>query len=500
MLRANLSACCISKLFAALVLLLVLLSNPVFSDNQTIQNSHATIIAQNNQGITLSFELKDVVLEQVVENGNTKDSFLIPDEGYTYQRGCLKLPAVTRVVVVPPDAGLRFTFTTDEPRVVRAENPPVICNEEVHTENVDHERQPLTSVYPAVVAEMSEPFVVRGARMVRVTTYPVRYDPQTNTYLHYDNVRTQIDFTNDEAVNPAHQPNRRNRSLEFRKFIRNFAINGDEIGRDDPDRDREPEYVGHYLVVVQESCLRFAAEFIEWRRKSGWKVDILRVPREEALNPGVVKNLIQDVYDEYLDEGIDPFDQILLVGDHSDYDIGPNPQWVLDSDRGDPDWGGGPRHDDWFYACLEGGRNDEFADVGIARWCAGSPATLTLFSERTLSYEMTPFWENRDWFGRGAVLSQRWRDNEIVTIATNARWGRSVLGSVGFDDIRVYEDMNQQDWEGELIAPFVIEQFNDGVNVLLGRASNHHFRHGGFEDVDFSGIYPIDLTIGGLDP
>ena len=32
----------------------------------------------------------------------------------------------------------------------------------------------LVGLYPPLVAEMSEPFVIRGVRLVKVTTYPVQ--------------------------------------------------------------------------------------------------------------------------------------------------------------------------------------------------------------------------------------------------------------------------------------------------------------------------------------
>ncbi len=496
MLRSHPSANCISKIVAVAIIILVLVSNPVFSASQNSKSSHASIVSRDNQSIDLEFRLEDTALEQVVENGNNRSKFTMPDEGYTLEYGYPVLPAVTRVVVVPPAAGLSFSFQADEPRRVRAVNQPVICDEQAQGVNVDTDIAPLAGVYPPVVAEMSEPFVIRGARMVRVTTYPVRYDPQANVYLHYDNVQTQINFTNEEPVNPVRNPIRRNRSQEFLKFIRNFAMNGDEVGRDDPDRDAEPGYVGHYLVVIHQNCLQYAAPFIEWRRKSGWKVDILRVPSNQAGNPSTVRNLIRERYNAYLDDGIDPFDQVLLVGDHTDYQLQPQAQWVLASDRGNPIWPHNCNHNDWYYACLEGGNNDLSADVGIARWIAGSESTMRLFVNRTLSYEVTPYMEDTDWFTRGAIYAQRWGNNYHYSLATNVRFGKSVLEELGFDDIRVNENMDQIERQGEVVGPFLTRQFNDGVNVMMGRAENYYYRNS-FQGVRANGIYPIDIDVAG---
>ncbi|MBT3232402.1 MAG: T9SS type A sorting domain-containing protein [Calditrichaeota bacterium] len=490
----NLFASGFSKLVVVLCLL-VIMSLPVYSDNQTTQDSHASILTQSHRGIILEFDLRDVKNEQVTRDERTQFCFKLEAEGITIEHDRPQLPAVSRTIIVPPNAGLVFNFLTDQPRIVNAEYSPLIYVDETRSNEINRDSSPLTSVYPPVVAEMSEPFIMRGVRMVRVTTYPVRYDPNDNTYLFYDNIEAEILFTNVEPLNPVLHPERRNRSGEFLKFIRDYAINGELVGRDDPDRDSEPEYIGHYLIVTHENCLEFAAPFIEWRRQSGWKVDILQVSRRNAGNTGVIKNQIQERYNEYIEEGMDPFDQILLIGDHQNYDdLDPAQQWVLQSDRGDSEFNI-CNHNDWAYACLEG--NDSFADVGISRWISGSEETMRLFVHRTLSYERTPHIENTDWFTRGAVYAQRWGMGYHVSVATNVRYGVSVLESLGFDDVRIYENMDDPDANGNLVGPFVTDQFNDGVNVMLGRAQNNYYRDD-FVDVNENVVFPIDLNLAGF--
>jgi len=476
----------------ALIFLAITTVTAAINENQAAFDSHAAIVSSTAQAITLSFDLEDVEHEVIFEDNQPSNFYVMDGEGSLLDPGMPQLPAVTRIVIVPAEAGLELVVRAGEPRRENADNPPSRYNEDSEGVMMIDNRPPLNEIYPAVVAEMSEPFIVRGARMVRVTTYPVRYDPQEEVYLHYDNVETEIRFTNEAPVNPSQHSVRRNRSPEFLKFIRSFAINGADIGRDDPDRDREPDYVGHYLVVIHQNCLEYVEDFIEWRRKSGWKVDILRLSGGDASNSGRVKSRIQEVYDAYLEEGMDPFDQIMLIGDHASYEnAGPGPQWILASPQGSPLWGN-HAHYDWDYACLEG--RDSDADVGISRWIAGSPTTLDLFMHRTMHYEVEPYMEDTDWFTRGAVYAQNWAGNYHVSLATNVRWGYQVLESLGFDDIRRHENMDQRDVNQ--VGQFLTRQFNDGVNVMVGRAENYYYRSG-FQGVNRSDIYPIDLCLGG---
>ena len=493
MLKAHYFAGNISKLVAAITLQLAILCTPVFSGNQSIQSSHASIISSNNQSISLNFELGDVAVEQVIEDGNATTRFSLPDEGHTYDKGFPQLPSVTRVVIVPPSAGLHFSFETDEPRIVQAETPPLICKED-QASSIDRNIPVLASTYPPVIAQMSVPFIIRGVRMVKVTTYPVRFDPEENTYLHYDNIETEIRFTNDEPVNPVRHPERRNRSLEFLKFIEVFALNGSEIRRDDPDRDQLDRKPGHYLIVSHEACLAFVVPFIEWRRKGGYKVEILTFNPDEARDPNRVLAGIQERYNAYIEQGIDPFDHILLVGDQENYVAGPRAQWVLNAPEGSSVWGGGPDHADYLYACLEG--NDEHMDAAISRFPAGNSETLDLVVGRTLSYESEPFMEDPAWFTRGAVFTQHCGNNELTYwtpyLHTITRWGEEVLRRHGSNDIAVYDDMNW-DQRGEQIHPFLRNVFNEGRNVIVGSGNTYQWRNE-FQGVNDNVIFPIYLN------
>ena len=453
---------------------------------------HVTLTNSSSQSVNLDFNLVDVERNILTDQNYSVDHFSIDGEGYTFEQGYPQLPAVTRVIVVPPDVGVDLFVQTSDPYRVETQNQP-----RINTHSSEHEIiayiPPLVGIYPPVVAEISRPFIVRGVRMVRVVTYPVRWDTEANNYLKYENIKTEIRFTRDNPENPSHRPIRRNRSPEFLKFIRTFALNGNEVGRDDPDLDQEPEYVGHYLIVIHENCLPFVAPFIEWRRKSGWKVDILSLTEDEAADADIVKENIQDRYDDYLEAGIDPFDHILLIGDYENYmNIAPDAQWVLTAPVGDAPEAVHP-HYDWDYACLEGDDND--ADVGISRWVAGTPNILQLFMHKTMNYEVTPYMENTDWFQRGAIYSSKWSRTYHPSVATNVRWGRLVLESLGWQDLRVFENMDEWD-QGAFVTPFIVEQYNDGVNLLIGRGQNRRFNHE-FVGVNPGNVYPIHMNLAG---
>ena len=454
---------------------------------------HTAIVSSSEQEITLNFLFPDLDPTEVVQNDETYESYIVAGEGTTYDNGQPILPAVTRFVVVPAQAGLELIIHADDPVVTRAVHAPVLCND-VNLDAVAQED--IDELYPPVVAEMSEPMVIRGVRLVKVTTYPVQYDRRSDSYILHESIVPEIRFTDDEPINPATHPIRRHRSREFLKYIQALAINGDDIRRDDPD-DVSP-YVGHYLVVTHENCLRYAAPFIEWRRKSGYKMDILSLSNDDANDPEVVKGQIQDRYDEYLDDGIDPFDQIILIGDREDYEYMGNGEWVLEAEYGNTIWGSSPNHADYLYACLEG--DDHFPEAGFARLPSGSRDLMELAIGRIMAYEAEPYMEETEWFTKGAVYSQHWGLSNTsawhIGISMNVRWGQSVLQHLGFDDIDFYEDL-QWDEYAVRIGPWFKDIYDEGRNVLIGRAQLWNWKQH-FNDVNDNVIFPINITTNGI--
>ena len=354
---------------ASLIVILmgILLTNSAgFNENNSRLTTSCT---STSQCITFDLEIPNIETSELIVNDIKYASFAIEGEGCTYDHDRPMLPAISRFVVVPPRDGLDLVYHSSEPQRFDISEPVVLCRDEDLTTSpfplLAYGGVRQHGYYPPVIAEMSEPFIIRGVRLVKVTTYPIQYNPATGEYFHREHITAEIRSTKEAPVNPVEHLLRHNRSRVFLDFIEALAINGDQVRRDQPD-DEAPEYVGHYLVVTHENCLQYAAPFIEWRRKAGYKVEILSLSANNAGDEEFVSDAIQEIYDDYLDDGIDPFDFLLLIGDRTQHQYGPNAQWILNAESGVSIWGN-PPHADYEYACLEG-RDDHHPDVGFARW------------------------------------------------------------------------------------------------------------------------------------
>ncbi len=480
------------------LLTFLLISSSVFGATRTDPASeykNIELISSSPEAVVLQCDLKDLNSTTIEQGGQQFSSHLLPDEATTYSPGRPVLPAVCRFVVVSPNSNLELVVTPSEPRLVNAELPPLLLEA---TPGMVMESLDDNSIYPPVVAEMGSPFIIRGVRMVKVTVYPIQYVSGTDScsphYLFYDRIITEIRSVGGEAVNPVTRSDLRVRNRTFNKLIQALAINGGEVGRDDPGRDNPDRPEGHYLIVTNTNCLRFIRPFIEWRRKAGYQVDILNLSDGDARSSNTVKTAIQARYDDYIDAGIDPFDEILLVGDRNTYAVGPQAVWMLEADPGVSNWGGQGNHADYLYACLEG--DDEFLDVGISRWISGSQPTLELAVGKTLGYEANPYMENPEWFGRAAAFSQHWGHGEFNSWHPGqhleVRWAAELLRHIGFEDIPFYERW-EFDQNAQIIGPWLRDRVNERTNLMMGRAENNYWTNQ-LQGVNDNVVFPIYFT------
>jgi len=482
----------------ALCSLAVASSRAQGADASLMQGKYAELVRSSPEVTTLRCELSNIDAKMAFVNGQAFSSVALPGEPTTFIPGQPVLPSVARFVVVHPTSNLALYTTHSEPRRVRAEAPPLLLEAETGV-TVDFV-PPEDGLFPAAVAELSTPFIIHGVRMVKVTIHPIRYDAKSNEYLHYENIETEVRAVEGEPVNPIVGTAVRGFSPDFLNMIENLAVNGDIVRRDDPDRDKEPPYVGKYLVAINSECIRWTIPYIEFRRKTGYKMDILSLATGGVANdPNGIKQAIQQRYDAQRQAG-ELFDYLLLVGDRSAYQYEPGPGAILQAPTGVSSWPNAP-HADYEYACLQG--QDQIMDVGWARFAGGNEATLGLIVGRQLAVSATPDLRNPAVYLRAGVYSQHWGNgaNQAWHIGQpmNVRWAEEVLQAQGFTDVRWHENFNW-DQHGHSVGPFIRDLLNLPVNILTGRAENYYYtnRDNGnrnFEaDIRNNTHFPINLN------
>ncbi|HHE46421.1 MAG TPA: hypothetical protein ENL08_01790, partial [Bacteroidetes bacterium] len=462
---------------------------PLRAGQRSLPESHARVNAENDQRLSVSFDAGDLTMRNLEMRGQQHVEFTLEGEGRLTDAGLPLLPAVSRYVIVPPRSGVRLEVTSCSSVTLNNLPAPQLCPAVSPDGSSSRKVEENDGLYPPQPVVIEGPVIMRGVRMVRITMYPVQYNTTTGDYIRHDRIDLNLRFTDGEAVNPVEfTGQRRGRSPEFVRMLRALAVNADLVSRDEGEIGGD--CVGHYLVVAHDSCLQYAIPLIEWKRRCGYKVDILRLTDDEARNVDLIREDIQDIYNDYLDDGLDPFGYILLLGDRPSDDHQDAP-WNLYAPEGNTSMPDVADHADYEYTLLEG--NDFFPDAAIGRLGSGNRDMMELAVARTLSYEMEPWMEDAGWFDRAGVFSQAWADFNMSIVYTT-RWGERILRERGFTDIRIEETDGTNDPNGGIIGPVLADWFNDGMSIMVGRARNQYWEHS-FRGVNNNTVFPIYITV-----
>ncbi len=470
-------------------------ATPGLADDNFTAVKPTVSTSESHDRLVVSFDQSHLSFDDLLTKASTATEPSLSSTGMLCQYGKPILPMVSRFVIVPPEADLRLEVNAGETHYIPLIEPPAVCQDQSYGSAIGTEESD-AGLYPAYFAEMSKPFLIRGVRIVKLTTYPVQYDQTNSTCIYRPQIQAEIVTDSDSRpVNPSLSYTNRHYSRTFHNFIKALTVNGESLDRDTPDDPTIDGYLGHYLVVTHSSCLQYTAPLIEWKRKSGYRVDILSFSSQDANNEQTVKNRIQNLYNSYLNNGEEPFEYILLVGDRTQYSM-ERGHWILDAYEGMPVWQG-VNHADFLYGCLEG--DDDYPDVAVGRFISGDRSRVELAVGRTLAYEAEPDMNNTAWFNRAGVFSQHWGNTQTsawhVSIHTNVRWAEELFKRQGFDEVRFFESY-AWDQNGSQVGPFEQNLMNDGASIMAGRAEDYYFA------MDAAGVrtntkFPIRICLSG---
>ncbi|MCF7810264.1 T9SS type A sorting domain-containing protein [bacterium] len=429
---------CLQMIILFLIVTLIPLSLSAFQ--HSVDAGTVEITSETTQNISLTFRTMKAE---------------VPDD-FTVEN----LPVISKYVVIPPLAAVRLEYQS----------------------NVANFGE---SLFPAQAVEISDPIILRGIRMVQVIIHPVQFDTQSREFVQHESLDVNLRFTDNKPINPlVYTGTRRNQSPEFALLKDALNLNVLNPQRDDGEIGRD--YTNHYLVVTREECLPYAIPLIEWKRHSGVKVDIIKLDSDEARDVGAIQESIQTLYNDYLEQGIDPFESILILGDRAYNNI--MDQWNISSHRGQPtdalDY-----HADYIFGCLEG--DDFFPEASVGRFVSGNADLMQLAVARTLAYEMAPDIENPEWFERAGLFTQNWEDFE-GSITYTVRWGEQALRERGFSEVR-NQEADEADQNGNIVGPVLAEWFNDGMSIMLGRARMNYWEDT-FRGVGNNAVFPIYIS------
>jgi len=420
---------------------------------------------------SLKIELGDLVTIEELNQGERYDRFPIDGQPIAGPVGRPELPAIVKFILIPPQSGVSMRIKNLRSHLVRDVNPyprqpeplekdissvteyeasrvnaPLVVDNEFYSEN---------AFWPEEQVTLGEPQVMRGYRILPVRLNPLRYNPTTHEMEVIDAVELEFDFSSDEnRFNLVQNPGKLRPSLNVDRLLQQIVVNPPSPNRDLGTRGGSILYVlgtGNAWNPILAELL----PLIEWRRKMGWTVDVLRVN-----NPGDA-NTVRTAIQDYYDDAENPPEHVIICGDADaqgrNFVIGffnkkLNGGYAYESD-----------HD---FGCLEG--EDVLPEASVGRFIFNTTAMLRDIVTKTILYESDPYLGEGDfagWQTRGAVEATTSLSG--LSSVDMCRWSKAEMLNNGFS--RVNELYYQQINVEENNRQFVMDNFAAGMSIFIHR-------------------------------
>lgn len=416
----------------------------------------------DNNSLQMNYSMRNFGSGVVDYNNQQFDRYVIEGETQAFLPGSPELPSITKMVLIPSESGVSLQINDISTHVVENVNPfphqdPGKLESVARASGSDQRGDLLFSetirnhdgFWPPQSVVLGNPVILRGFRMIPVVINPLRWNPQSRELEVLNDLDFELDFTSDEKkVNVVNNSGRIKPSRIVDTMMRDLVVNP-------PAPLRDEDYQNGSIVYVMGSWdnVEDAIEpLIEWRRRMGWTVEVIRV---QQTSTGAIKNALQEAYDEW---EIPP-EYVVLCGD-TDGDF---PIAYYDVRDG----ANHPYETDHKYVTLDG--DDILADAAIGRLVFGSIDMLDNIVEKIVTYESDPYIgannEERGWQKRGAVVAG---DNRSGTSSIDVcRWTKNIMERNG------YTDVDELYWTPNDPRPnptnFIVTNFERGISVFMYR-------------------------------
>ena len=432
---------------------------------------------ESNISSGIRFELQGLESTEITVSGEKFERYSISGEVKSGPIGWYQLPTVVRYFLVPPQSGIDLKITNIETELREDVNPypvqpgdteefaeeSVIDLEGYLPGNIYKSRECLEfeGFFPPERIALGNPAILRGYRIVPVIINPLRFNSATRELEIIKSIDFELDFETDlNRINIVKDPDRARPSRAARRIISDLVLNPP------PQRDVPPTggsimyIIGNWNDIEEE-----LQPLVEWRRRMGWTVEVVRVAQGNA---GAIKNAILEAYEEW---DVPP-EHVVICGDTD----GPFTRAYWDMRRG----AGFPYETDHQYVELEG--DDVLPEASLGRLIFQSVNMLRGIVDKTVLYESDPYIgddDERGWQKRAAFVAS---DNRSGTSSIDlCRWTKDIALRKG------YNEVDELYWTPNLPqAPaqnFIISHINEGVSLFIYRGftfmSGFHF-----DDVD----------------
>jgi len=413
-----------------------------------LEQPQVKLLADRAGSITFEILPGGFELGRAEINGKEYATIEMPAAGPSLTKGYPEFPVLAQSVIIPDAGGVDIKLVSVE--TSRMKCPPPVPSKGNLYRDIDPQTVPYSfgpvygssAVYPAVPVRLSPPFILRDFRAATVQLFPVQYDFAKGELIIIQRVVVEV------LSNRAPETNALRRisntiDREFQPLYQSLFLN---YLPQAVKYDTLTETGLKMLVITADAYRTNLQPLVEWKRRKGYQVKVVNVSTV-GNNAASIKNYIQNEYDTNHPS------YVLLVGEATEVAPGVGTEGTANGETSDP-----------IYSLLAGA--DNYPDIFIGRFSAGSAAHVDVQVAKSISYERTPQ-IGGTWYGTAVGIASNEDGGTSIYDSTRMNWLRDTLLTYGYTAV---DKMYQGTLDG------TAEAITNSVNA--GRGLVNYIGHG----------------------
>jgi hypothetical protein len=331
--------------------------------------AHLTVSKISPEITTLTVESPEVTVNDTVADYHSYKLLGIAGEAIRPEEGHPSVPQITRFCRIPNTGSAELVLNDAEYDVVDDMEVFPFQNDSGAFGRLAKDELMYTKDewYPANIASLSDPMIMRDFRVVLVTLNPVQVNPVTHQARIYRHLSADVVANDTPGINEIDY--HRRPSGAWAPIYRNMIANLDDGALD--DMTTTP---GSILIITNSNAtpLQWADSLAEWKTRAGYRTVIYSRATWSATT---VRDSIRHAYANW----DPPLEFVVLMGD-------PGAAWGIPVD--------GANYDHTYALGNWGPTADDIEDIGVGRLCGGTGVALATINSKIMAYEREPHMTN----------------------------------------------------------------------------------------------------------
>ncbi len=287
--------------------------------NLSSEKTGITVISQNQNELTLKFNIQQLRYFEVETKEGVFTQFVIPGFHHSHTVGKPNLPMMNKIIEIPIGATVKTEIVAYDEKVIDltklgVENKLMPMQPSL-SKSQDPQSVPFRfdaaayvtdEFFSEATASVKVLGIMRDKRLALLKIAPVQYNPVENKLKVLENLEVKVTFENADyfATERMHEIYY---SPDFSQSMKNMIA---LETKDDPQSlIRFPQ---KYIVVMPNSFAETMAPFIAWKKQQGF--DVILYTFDGVANNNEVKQFIHDLYNNATEDDPAPT-YVLFAGD-----------------------------------------------------------------------------------------------------------------------------------------------------------------------------------------